>query len=134
MYYQFSHPKPLLQDVQLLHAEHHAPCQLNFAYTKTNLQRLQRNNRAMFRQICSIKPEDVATVSQASYLQRLSLMTLSYLILRERKIRWFVNVEHSSGAVRTACDTQEAMDAKRCHERLTENDCRVYTLTTVDPE
>ena len=30
--------------------------------TKTNLQRLQRNYRAMIRQICSIKPEDVATV------------------------------------------------------------------------
>ena len=30
--------------------------------TKTNLQRLQRNDRAMIRQICSIKPEDVATV------------------------------------------------------------------------
>ena len=30
--------------------------------TKTNLQRLQPNDRAMIRQICSIKPEDVATV------------------------------------------------------------------------
>ena len=30
--------------------------------TKMNLQRLQRNDRAMIRQICSIKPEDVATV------------------------------------------------------------------------
>ena len=30
--------------------------------TKMNLQRLQHNDRAMIRQICSIKPEDVATV------------------------------------------------------------------------
>ena len=30
--------------------------------TKMNLQRLQRNDRAMIRQICSIKPADVATV------------------------------------------------------------------------
>ena len=30
--------------------------------TKTNLQRLQRNDRIMIRQICSNKPEDVATV------------------------------------------------------------------------
>ena len=30
--------------------------------TKTNLQRLQRIDRAMIKQICSIKPEDVATV------------------------------------------------------------------------
>ena len=30
--------------------------------TKTNLQRLQRNDRAMTRQICIFKPEDVARV------------------------------------------------------------------------
>ena len=30
--------------------------------TKTNLQPLQRNDRVMIRQICSITPEDVATV------------------------------------------------------------------------
>ena len=30
--------------------------------TKANLQRFQRNDRAMIRQICSIKPEDVTTV------------------------------------------------------------------------
>ena len=29
----------------------------------TKMQRLQRNDRAMIRQICSIKPEDVARVS-----------------------------------------------------------------------
>ena len=43
--------------------------------TKTNLQLLQRNDRAMIRQICSIKPEDVATVCQANYWQSLSLRT-----------------------------------------------------------
>ena len=34
--------------------------------TKMNLQRLQRNDRAMIRKICSIKPEDVATVTVRS--------------------------------------------------------------------
>ena len=51
-------PPPLLQDpwpcIQL-HASETWPL------TKTNLQRLQRNDRAMIRQFCSIKPEDVAT-------------------------------------------------------------------------
>ena len=37
---------------------------LTCSLTKTNLQRLQRNDRAMIRQICSIKPEDVAVSSQ----------------------------------------------------------------------
>ena len=51
--------------------------------TKTNLQRLQRNDRAMIRQICSIKPEDVATVRSCELLAKLELENL-YLILRER--------------------------------------------------
>ena len=37
--------------------------------TKTNLQRLQRNDRAMIRQICSIKPEDVARVRSSELPQ-----------------------------------------------------------------
>ena len=39
--------------------------------TKTNLQRLQRNDRAMIRQICSIKPGDVATVRSRELLAKL---------------------------------------------------------------
>ena len=56
--------------------------------TRTNLQRLQRNDRAMIRQICSIKPEDVATVRSSVLLAKLELEDL-YLILRERRLRWF---------------------------------------------
>ena len=72
--------------------------------TKTNLQCLQRNDRAMIRQICSIKPEDVATVRSSELLVKLVLEDLD-LILRER-LRWFGHVECSSGAIRTACDIQ----------------------------
>ena len=71
--------------------------------TKTNLQRLQRNDRAMIRQICSIQPEDVATVRSSELLAKLEDLDL---ILRERRLRWFGHVERSSGAVRTACDIQ----------------------------
>ena len=52
--------------------------------TKTNLQCLQRNDRAMIRQICSIKPEDVARVRSSELLAKLQLEDLD-LILRERK-------------------------------------------------
>ena len=47
-----------------------------WSLTKTNLQRLQRNDRAMIRQIrqiCSIKPEDVATVRSSKLLAKLEL-------------------------------------------------------------
>ena len=51
--------------------------------TKTNLQRLQPNDRAMIRQICSIKPEDVARVRSSELLAKLQLEDLD-LILREK--------------------------------------------------
>ena len=73
--------------------------------TKMNLQHLQRNDRAMIRQICSIKPEDVATVRSSELLAKLELEDLD-LILRERRLRWFGHVERSIGAIRTACDIQ----------------------------
>ena len=68
--------------------------------TKTNLQ---RNDRAMIRHICSIKPEEVAMVRSSELLAKLELEDLD-LILRERRLHGFGHVERSSGAVRTACD------------------------------
>ena len=54
----------------------------------------------MIRQICRIKPEDVATVRSSKLLAKLELEDLD-LILRERRLHWFGHVEGSSGA---ACD------------------------------
>ena len=51
--------------------------------TKTNLQHY---DRAMIRQICSIKPEDVAMVTSSKLLAKLELEDLN-LILKERKLR-----------------------------------------------
>ena len=75
--------------------------------TKTNLH---RNNRVMIRHICSIKPEDLATVMSSELLAKLTLEDLDP-ILRERRLRWFGNVQRSSGAVRTARDIQ--IDGRR---------------------
>ena len=105
--------------------------------TKKNLQRLQRNDRAMVRQICSIKPEDVATVRSSELLTKLELEDLD-LILRERRLRWFGHVECSIGAIRTACEIQidgrrEPGRPKLTWKKLTEKDCREWKLTKVDP-
>ena len=78
--------------------------------TKTNLQRLQRNDRAMIRQICSIKPEDVARVRSSELLAKLQLEDLD-LILRERRLRWFGHVTRSNGTISTAYVMQ--IDGKR---------------------
>ena len=106
--------------------------------TKTNLQRLQRNDRAMIRQICSIKPEDVARVRSSELLAKLQLEDLD-LILRERRLRWFGHVARSSGAIRTAYDMQiegkrGAGRPKQTWKKLTEKDCREWKLTTFDPQ
>ena len=78
--------------------------------TTTNMQPLQRNDRAMISQICSIKPEDVAMVRSRELLIKLELEDLD-LILRDRRLCWFGHVERSSGAVRTACNIQ--IDGRR---------------------
>ena len=100
--------------------------------TKTNLQRLQSNDRVMIRQICSIKPEDMATVRSSELLAKLQLEDLDF-ILRERRLRWFGHVECSSGAIRTACDIQiegkrRTGRPKQTWKKLTEKDCRELTL------
>ena len=87
----------------------------------------------MIRQICSIKPEDVATVRSTELLAKLDL------ILRERRLRWFGHVERSSGAISIACDIQiegrlGAGRLKQTWKKLTEKDCREWKLTTVDPQ
>ena len=75
--------------------------------TKTNLQ---CNDSTMTRHICINKPEDVARVRSRELLTKLELEDLNP-VLRERRLRWFWHVEHSSGAVRTACDIQ--IDGRR---------------------
>ena len=101
---------------------------------------LQCNDRAMIRQICSIKPENVATVRSSERLAKLELWDLD-LILRERRLPWFGHMEHYSGAVRTACDIQ--IDGrwgvgtgrpKLTWKKLMEKDCREWKIMTVDPQ
>ena len=103
---------------------------------KTNMLRLQSNDRAMVRQICSIKPDD--TVRSSELLAKLELEDLD-LILRERRLRCFGHVERSSGAIRTACDIQidgrqRAGRAELTWKKLRERDCHEWKLTTVNPQ
>ena len=56
--------------------------------TRTDLQRLRPNDRAMIRQICNVKPENVATVRSNELLAPLEIDDLR-VILREKRLRWF---------------------------------------------
>ena len=78
--------------------------------TKPNLQRLQRNDRAMIRQICNVRPQDIVITRSNELLVRLDIEDLD-LILKERRLQWYGHVECSNCAVKTAFDLQ--VDGKR---------------------
>ena len=82
--------------------------------TRPNLQRLQRNDRAMIRQICIIKQQDIVTIRSSELLEQLGIEDLD-LILKERRLCWYGHVECFNGAVKTACDIS-AIDS---HDRYT---------------
>ena len=60
--------------------------------TKPNLRRLQRNDRAMIRQICNIKPQDIVTTMSNELLAQLGIDD-QYLILKE----WRLSSQDSLG-------------------------------------
>ena len=103
--------------------------------TKPNLQRLQRNDRAMIRQICNVRPHDIVTTRSNELLVWLGIEDLD-LILKERRLRWYGHMERSNGSVKTAFDIQ--VDGKRgpgrpkmTWKQLTERDCRECMLSAI---
>ena len=105
--------------------------------TKPNPQRLQRNDRAMTRQICNVRPQEIVTTRSNELLVRLGIEDLD-LILKERRLWWYGHVERSSGAVKKAFDIQ--VDGKRgpgrpkmTWKQLTERDCREWKLSAINP-
>ena len=105
--------------------------------TKPNLQRLQWNDRAMIRQICNVRPQDVVTTRSSELLVRLGIEDLD-LILKERRLSWYGHVECSNSAVKTAFHIQ--VEGKRgpgrpemTWKQLTERDCREWKPSTINP-
>ena len=105
--------------------------------TKPGLLRLQRNDRAMIRQICNyVKPQDTATIRSTELLAWLGIEDLD-LILKERRLCWFEHVERSNGAVKTAFDIQVNGKhgpgrPKMTWKQLTESDHREWKLSAID--
>ena len=105
--------------------------------TRPYLQRLRRNDRAMIRQMCNIKPEDVVTVRSKKLLAQLEIDYVA-VILREKRIRWFVHVERFSGAIKMLCDMQIVGERgpgrpKTTWMTLTERDICEWKLNEFDP-
>ena len=105
--------------------------------TKPNLQHLQGNNRAMIRQTCNVRPQDIVTTRSNELLVRLGIEDLDF-ILKERRLRWYGHVGHSNGAVKTAFDiqvdgTRGPGRPKMTWKQLTERDCREWKLSAINP-
>ena len=105
--------------------------------TKPCPQRLQRNDRAMIRQTCNVKPQDTATIRSIELLARLGIEDLG-LILKERRLRWYGYVERSNDAVKTAFDIQVNGKCgpgrpKMTWKQLTERDHRERKLSAINP-
>ena len=104
--------------------------------TKPNLQCLQQNDRAMIRQICNVRPQEVVTTRSSELLAQLGIEDLD-LILKERRLRWHGHVERSNGAVKTAIVQVEAKRGpgrpKMTWKQLTEKDCREWKLLAISP-
>ena len=100
--------------------------------TKLNLQRLQRNDRAMIRQICNVRPQDNVTTRSNELLVRLRFEDLD-LIPKERRLRWYGHVECSNGAVKTAFDIQVDGKHGMTWKLLTERECREWKLSAINP-
>ena len=93
------------------------------------------DDRAMIRQICNVRPQDIVTTRSSELLVQLGIEDLD-LILKERRLRWYGHVECSNGAVKTAFDIQ--VDGKRGRpkmtwKQLTERDCREWKLSVINP-
>ena len=106
--------------------------------TNPNLQRLQRNDRAMIRRICNVKPEAVATTRSNELLTLLGLEDLN-LIMKDIRLRWYGHVERSSGAIKTAWDMQVTGGGgrgrpKMTWKQVTERDRKDWNLSTTDPQ
>ena len=104
---------------------------------KPNLQHLQRNDRAMIRQICNVRPQDIVTTRSIELLVGLGFEDLD-LILKEGRLQWYGHVKRSNGAVKTAFDIQ--VDGKHgpgrpkmTWKQLIERGCREWKLSAINP-
>ena len=105
--------------------------------TKPNLQRLQLNDRAMIRQICNVRPQDIVTIRSNELFVHLGIEDLD-LILKERRLKWYGHVERSNDSVKTTFDIQ--VDGKcgpgrpkMIWKQLTKRDCKEWKLSAINP-
>ena len=105
--------------------------------TKPSLLRLVRNDRAMIRQLCHVKHDEIEQVRSRDLLEKTGLQDLE-TVLRGRRLQWSGHVERSSGAIKSARDLvvegqRGPGRPKMSWRELTERDRKQWKLQAVDP-
>ncbi len=105
--------------------------------TEADLQRLRRSDRAMIRWMCNVKPEDTSMVRSVALLKKLGVDSI-YVLLFEKRLRWYRLVERSSGAINSAYHMQVVGNDGRGRLRMTwkevlSKDRAAWNLDVVDP-
>ena len=72
----------------------------------------------MIRQICNVKPNDVATIRSKKLLAQLEIDNI-VVNLREERLHWFVHVEQFSGAIKTVCNMQIEVERGQGRPKMT---------------
>ena len=100
--------------------------------TKANLQHLQRNDRAMIRQICNVRPQDIVTTRSNELLVRLGIEDLDLTEGEKTPMVW------TCGKLQWC--SQDSLwhtgwwKVWAWEEQLTERDCREWKLLAINPK
>jgi hypothetical protein len=106
-----------------------------WAPTIENMQKLQRNERAMIRWTCNVRLKD--HISSVSLLEKLGIDDIKSAV-RYNRLRWYGHVYRNEGSIRQAADM--VVDGSRGRGRPKKNwtdtvkeDSKAWKMTCVDP-
>ena len=102
--------------------------------TKPNLQRLQRNDRAMIRQNCKVMPQDFVTTRSNELLVQLGIEDLD-LILKDSDgtDMWNAPMVQSRQPLTYRLMESVGLGGPRWHGSSWQRDCREWKLSAINP-
>ena len=109
-----------------------------WAPIQSSLARLQRNDRAMIRWICKVKPDMIQHIKSDVLLEKMDVPKLDDL-LRANRLRWFGHVEKSDSWIIkyrdiTVNSKRKAGRPKKTWKETITNDRKIWKLTKIDPK
>jgi hypothetical protein len=109
-----------------------------WALTQSSLARLQRNDRAMIRWICNVKPDQTQHIRSDTLLEKLHLPKIEEL-LRANRLRWFGHVERSNAWINRCRNVEvesrrKAGRPKKTWKQTINHDRETWKMTKINPQ